>query len=137
MKKVIVAVDGSKYSEKVFKFTMERAKELDYRLTFLQVVPCQGYGGECIEKGLENEVEKAEQFTSKLKNRAADEGIDAKNEVITGIDVSNEIVKYADENQYGLIIVGGKGESDLGTVQLGSIAEGVVSRATASVLVVH
>lgn len=137
MKEVIVAVDGSDYSEKVYKYALERAKNLDYNLTFLQVVPGHTYGGEMEEKGLKGEIESAEKFTEELKNRAIEEGVNAKNEVITGVDISIEIVKYADEGEYDLIIVGGKGKSDLGTIHLGSVAEGVVKRAPCSVLVVH
>lgn len=136
MEEILVAVDGSDYSEKVFKYAMERAKNLDSDLTFLQVVP-GAFQGESEAEGLKNQIEEAEKFTEELKNRALEEGIDAKAEVITGVDISIEIVKYADEEEYDLVIVGGKGKSDLGTIHLGSVAEGVAKRSPCSVLVVH
>lgn len=137
MIKVLVTVDGSDFSEKVFKFALERAKDLDYDLTILQVVRGYSHEGKIADGGLNEEIESAEKFTEELKKRALEKGISAKNEVITSDDIGSEIVKYADKGKYELLILGGKGNSDLGTIHLGSVAETVVKRSSCSVLVVH
>ncbi len=137
MKKVLVAVDGSEYSEKVFKYALEEAEELDNELTIVRVVPSFDYGETDIGKADKDEVESARKFTKKLKEKAKEKGVEAETEILTGMDISNTIVKYASEKDFETIVVGGRGKSDLGTIHLGSVAEGVVKRAPCSVLVVH
>lgn len=137
MEKVLVAVDGSPFSEKVFEYAVKKAADLDYELTFFRVVKTIEYGGEVMEEGIEDEIDNAEEFVEDLTERANQQGAKADCEVIAGVNVSNTIVNYAKENDYDLIIVGSKGSSDLGTIHLGTVAEGVVKRAHCSVLVVN
>ena len=137
MKDILVAVDGSSFSEKVFEYALDEAKELDNNLTILRVVPSFTYGEEEASKGSQGEIESAEKFVEKLRAKAEEKGVDADTKVISGMDISMTIIKHATENDYDLIVVGGRGKSDLGTIHLGSVAEGVVKRAPCSVLVVH
>ncbi len=137
MKKVLVPVDGSPFSEKVFDYALERARNLDYKLTFFRVVRAHEYGGEVMKEGIEDEIDNAEKFVEDLTEKANQQGAKADCEVIAGVNISNTIVSFAKENDYDLIIVGAKGSSDLGTIHLGSVAEGVVKRAHCSVLVVQ
>ena len=137
MKKILVAVDGSSFSERVFEYALEEAEDLDNELTILRVVPSFTYGEEEPSKGSQGEIESAEKFVGKLKSKAKDQGVDVDTEVISGMDISLTIINYAKENDFDLIVVGGHGKSDLGTIHLGSVAEGIVKRAPCSVLVVH
>lgn len=137
MKKILVAVDGSSFSEGVFDYALEEAKELDNHLTIPRVVPIFEYGREDVSEGSEGEFKEAEEFVNRLKSKAEDNGVEADTEVLTGMDISMTIINYVKENDHDLIMVGGRGKSDLGTIHLGSVAEGVVKRAPCSVLVVH
>lgn len=137
MKDVLVAVDGSKPSEKAFEYALEEAEELNNHLTVLRVVPGLGYAGDEVEGALAEEVKDAEVFLEGLKEEASERDIEIDTEVITGENIHTEIVKFAERGDYDLIVVGGSGKSDLGTIHLGSVSEGVAKRAHCPVLVVR
>lgn len=136
MKKILIAVDGSEFSRRAFEYSLEEAKKLDNHLTILRVVPGLGYGEEVVE-GIGEEIKEAKEYVDELKGEAEEEGVDADSKVITGETVANEIAKFAGEGDYDLIVIGGRGKSDLGTIHLGSVAEGVVKRAHSPVLIVR
>lgn len=135
MEKILVAVDGSEYSRKAFEHALDEAKKLDNKLTILNVVPSYGYAGDILEDSLKEEINSAEELTQNLKEKAEEKNVEAKAEVITETSAVNGIVKYADENDFDLIVVGSRGKTDLETIHLGSISEGVVKRAHIPVLV--
>ncbi len=135
MKKILVAVDGSKYSKKSFESALEEAKELGDKITILKVVPSYGQAGEVLEDALKEEINSAKELTKELKEEAEDEGVKAESEVITETSAVNGIVKYAEKNDFDLIIVGSRGKTELETIHLGSVSEGVVKRAHKPVLV--
>ena len=137
MKDILVAVDGSVNSKEAFEYSLEEAKDLNNNLTALRVVPGLGYGGKVVEKALKEEIEAAKKFLQKLKDQAKGEGVEIKTDVITATSVATEIVKYADEHDIDLIVVGSRGNTDLQTISLGSVSEGVVKRAHCPVLVVR
>lgn len=138
MKRILVAVDGSEYSRKAFEYSLEEAEALENHLTILRVVPSFGYSGEVLEKAHEDEVKIAEDFVMNLKEYVAEEkNLDVDTEVITGSNIATEIVKYAEEGDYDLIVVGSRGKTELETISLGSVSEGVVKRANCPVLVVR
>lgn len=137
MKKILVAVDGSEFSRKVFEYFLERGKKLDDRLTFLQVVRSPRFSEGLEEDALKEEVAKAEEFTKELEEEAKERGVEADSEVISDSNIATGIVKFADENDYDIIGVGARGKSDLGTIHLGSVSEEVVTRATCPVLIVR
>lgn len=137
MKKILVAVDGSEWSKKAFEYALDEAKELDNHLTILRVVSSFGYAGDILEEALEDELKNARKFVKDLKEKAEEKDVDLDTEVITGTDISSEIVKYAEENDYDLIVVGSRGKTDLETITLGSVSEGVVKRAPCPVLVIR
>lgn len=135
MKKILIAVDGSEYSKKAFEAALKEAKELNNKITILNVVSSYGYAGKNIEKALEGEIDSTEKLTQELKERAEEKGVEAESKVITESSVVNGIVKYADENDFDLIVIGSRGKTDLETIQLGSVSEGVVKRAQTPVLI--
>ncbi len=135
MKKILVAVDGSVYSKNAFENALEEAKTLDSKITILNVVPTYGYAGEFLEGALEEEINSAEKLTKELKEKADEEGVEAEAEVITETNTVNGIVKHAKENDFDLIVMGSRGKTDLETIHLGSVSEGVVKRAKTPILV--
>lgn len=137
MKKVLVAVDGSEPSKEAFRYSLQDATESGSHITILRVVSGFRLAGVVHEKALKDEIRAAEEFTKKLETEAKKEGIDVDAKVITGIDVATEIAKFADKEGYDLIVVGSRGKTELETISLGSVSEGVVRRAHCPVLVVR
>ncbi len=118
---------------------MEKAQQLNNQLVILKVV--RSYediitSGE-LPAAVKDEIKKAEELTEGLKNEAEEKGVEAEAEVILGNDVATEIVKYADNEDCDVIVVGSRGRTDLETIHLGSVSEGVVKRARCPVLVVR
>ncbi|KXB04677.1 hypothetical protein AKJ50_02120 [candidate division MSBL1 archaeon SCGC-AAA382A13] len=136
-KKILVAVDGSDYSHKAFKHALKEAKKQESHLTILKVVPNFGYDEKTMEKPLKKEIKKAEELTEEWKEKAEKKGIEADARVITETDASTGIVKFSKKENYDLIIVGSRGKTDLETIQLGSVSEGVVKRAHIPVLIIR
>lgn len=137
MTRVLVAVDGSDYSEKAFEYALSEAEELGYDITVLKVVPTYAPLEE-IDEAVQEEVNRAEKFTKELKDRADEKGIDVDAKVITDYDdVATAIVKFADEGNYDMIVLGARGRTGLETITLGSVSESVVRRARCPVLIVR
>ncbi len=130
-------MDGSEPSKEAFEYSLEEAEELGEKLTILQIVPSFGYEEDLVEDPLNREIKEAEEFTEKLKSQAEEIGIEVETEVLVGTDVATKIASYADENDYDLIVVGGRGKTGLETVRLGSVSTGVINRAHCPVLVVR
>lgn len=137
MKKVLVGVDGSNHSEEALKYSLEEASELGNEVTALRVVQSIGYSAGEIENVISDKIEDAEEYMNELKEMAREYGVEIKTEIITGENVHNEIVKYADEKDFDIIVLGGKGRSDLGSIHLGNVSESVVRRASCPVLIVR
>ena len=135
MKDILVAVDGSNYSEKAVNQGLELAKKFDAKVTFLNVVSSYGYAGEILEEAIENEVSSAKELLAGFEEEAEEENVTAEIEVIKDSSAANGIVGYAKENDFDLIVVGARGKSGLETVQLGSVSEAVVKRSRSPVLV--
>lgn len=137
MKRILVGVDGSKHSEKALKYSLDEAEELGNEITVVRVVRSVGYSVDEIGNVIAEKVESAEGYMEELKEMAGEWNVEIETEVITGEDIHNELVRYADENDFDLIVLGGKGRSDLGTIHLGSVSESVVKRANCPVLIVR
>lgn len=137
MKKILVAVDGSAHSRKAFEYALKEAKETEGHLTILQVVPGLGYAGDEVLGALKGEIKNAKELTNKLEEEAEKEGVYVDSKVITGTDISTEIIKFSDEENYDLIVIGSRGNTELETISLGSVSENVVKYAHDPVLIVR
>ncbi len=135
MKNILLAVDGSKYSEKAVDQGLELAEKFDAKVTFLNVVSSYGYAGEILEEAIENEVSSAKELLSEFEEKAEEHDIKVEREVIKDSSAANGIVGYAKEHEFDLIVVGARGKSGLETIQLGSVSEAVVKRSETPVLV--
>ncbi len=137
MKRILIAVDGSEPSKKAFEYALDEAEDLGNKLTILRVVQSLPYGGETIEKIYKEEIKEAKEFTKKLKNKAEKKDVKVNDKVITGSNVANEIIRFADKGNYDLIVVGSRGKTELETVTLGSVSESVIKRSHIPVLVIR
>lgn len=130
-------MDGSKHSEKALVYSLEEAKELGNEITALNVVRSVRYDLDETKSVVSERVKSAEDYMDGIKDKSREYGLEIDTQVITGEDVHNEIVRYAAENNFDLIVMGGKGRSDLGTIHLGNVSESVVRRAHCPVLIVR
>lgn len=135
--KILVPVDNSEFAFKALARAIEMAKEQHAELTVISVA-------------LEfQDVEEIPiSFADKFKNQALravtrakklveEAGLGCETRVEVGASPADNIVKYAEESQTDLIVMGHRGLTGLDRFLVGSVAGRVVAHAPCSVLVVR
>jgi nucleotide-binding universal stress UspA family protein len=147
VRRILVAVDGSKPSIDASVQAIDIAKNLGAELIALYVVsPDTRY--HYLEDSLTPKLPKAfkevlmvamqrgEEHVNNVRQMAKRKNIKIKTDVVIGISsVVKEIVEYAHKNKIGLIVIGSRGLSGFKKMLLGSVASGVVTYAECPVLV--
>ena len=135
-KKILVPLDGSKYSDKALLHACDMAKNYQARLIILYVV----------EKSIpinlldrKDYLEILRKFGNKVlikaKETAILRGVDSKIIMKEG-NVTNEIVKLAKKEKCNLIIVGSKGLGATARFFLGSTSNKLANNSPCSILIV-
>jgi nucleotide-binding universal stress UspA family protein len=132
LKKILVAVDGSKYADRALEYAVALAKNYGTCLALLhveedklvriggpQVVDCVGTVGECILKDASTKARGME-FDKLLKFGSPAE----------------TIIKVAQKARVDLIVVGSRGLSSVQRFLLGSVSDDISMHSKASVLIV-
>lgn len=138
LKKMLVPVDGSLYSEEAAMRALELASHLKSEIILLSVVeiPFELYETATdIGKMVEHLKTEAEEFIRKLKSKYKEKGIEVKGYVVEGI-VEEKILEIAEKEEVDLIIMGSHGKTGLKRLLMGSVTEKVLTLGTKPVLVV-
>ena len=140
--KILVAVDGSKPAERAVKYAIKLAGELRSRANTVTLITvhddvglqhARAYvGKEAVADYLRDVSEKELKSSRKL--------LDATNikhdmAIQTG-HVALEIVKFAKDGRFDMIVLGSKGRNAIADLLLGSVAQRVMATADKPVLVV-
>ena len=136
MEKLLVATDGSTYSENAVKEAIHLAKKCSSRLFALSVVITNLEFEVTMPQVVEKEEKKAREHLESIKARASQEGIDCDISVIHGDEPYQDIVRLASENHVDMIIVGRHGRTGLLRLMMGSVAAKLIDHAPCNVLVV-
>jgi len=133
VKKLLTAVDGSKYADKALEYAVQLAKNYTANLALIhveedklirvggpQVEDCIGTVGECILKDAATKVEGV-QFDKKLEYGSPAE----------------VIIKIAKKADVDIIVVGSRGLSSVRRFLLGSVSDDISMHARNSVLIVR
>lgn len=140
MGKILVAVDGSKHSLKAMKKAKLMAVALGSELTLLNVVSPAVELKTMHNKQFYDEINKS--ASSQGKNILKDALLmfdDFDGKVITVNktgDVAEEIIKYAEEGEFDLLIMGCRGAGVFSRTLLGSVSDKVIHHVKTSVLIV-
>jgi nucleotide-binding universal stress UspA family protein len=143
--KILLATDGSKYSQRAVDYGIDLAKKLGVGVIALYVVNMKslemyalghhddigGYTG--ADAVLKADGEKALAYVSS-KGQEAGVGVSAR--MARGYP-SEEIIKLASAEGVEMIVVGNLGKTGLEHLLLGSVSEAVVKKAPCPVLVVR
>ncbi|QHI70214.1 universal stress protein [Tichowtungia aerotolerans] len=156
MKKILVAVDFSKGSDRVVQQAIELGKELDGQLYMVHVTSdtlkdayasTQFYdvasefaaapaGDIELARNLcAKEYKREHNALLKISSRMKEEGIRAQAMLLKG-DAAGLILEKANELRIDLIVMGSHGHGLLRKVLVGSVAEGVLRKAPCGVLIV-
>jgi nucleotide-binding universal stress UspA family protein len=150
IRKVLVAVDGSKPAMYATDKAIDLAKKYGAELSALYVISPDtrySYSGITLSPGLFpgalNELGgivrgTGQKHLDKVKRKAAEKNLNVKTDIVVGItSIVKEIVEYAGKNKVDIIVIGSRGISGFKRMLLGSVASGVVTYAHCPVLVVR
>lgn len=136
IKKILVPLDGSKFSEKALQYACEMVKAFDAKIILLYVVEKSPTLNildrneylKIIQKYGTNTLKKANDVVLK-------KGINAKTILKKG-NIVNEIEKIVKTEKCDLIIVGNKGLGTITRVLLGSVSNKLAQASSCSLLIV-
>src|SRR5579864_3419152 len=133
-KHVLVALDGSEYSQAALPTAIEVTRKFGADLFILHVA--EHDRGRSAVYSVETPAE-ATQFVGKAVKVARDAGVAAKGELrnVGAGHVAKAIVETAQANDIDLIVMGSRGLSDIQGLLLGSVTHKVMQLAQVSVLV--
>lgn len=148
IKKILIAVDKSEYTDKIIKYGLRLAKSLRAEVTAVHVIDRSSLGiiGELLAyyRGGKIEVyeealrKKAKEFLGEAELLAKEEGVQINTEVIMNEPSAAEgIVNYASRTSTDLIVIGTKGMTGAQKFLMGGVANKVASHAHCSVLAVR
>lgn len=148
IRKILVAVDGSKAALNAGNQAMDLAKKHQAELTALYVIPSDiryDYLEDVdtarlpgpLKGTVMSAMEGGQKYVDAVKQKASETNISVRTDVvISSTSVVKTIVEYAEGKKMDLIVIGSKGMSGIKRMLLGSIASGVVTYAHCPVLVV-
>jgi nucleotide-binding universal stress UspA family protein len=140
--KILVPVDGSKYSMEALNIAADYAKTKGAKICLINVVPViEGTDLEISastrEKLSEDMAKRADYIVQQACGRLATEDVIATcREIVASTSVPDAIIDYAEHEKMDLIIIGSRGLSQSSRFKMGSVASKVVKHALCSVYVV-
>ncbi|VFJ13846.1 universal stress protein [Candidatus Nitrosocosmicus franklandus] len=140
--KIMVCIDGSENSIKAARKALEMAKKNNAEViaVYISFIPyylrrLPQYGWEGLH---EYDVGQMKEWLKDIMIQAKEDNIHFKSLVReTTSSIVKEIINIADEEKIDLIIVGSTGKSKLDRVLVGSVAQGVMTNAKCSILLVR
>ncbi len=138
LKKILVPTDFSEHSDKAVRYGAELASKFGAELHLVHAIEATPimYGeGAYFPPETEAEIETA--ATKQLNEMTVPgDGLTVQRKVVPGHPFV-EIIRYAKENDVGLIVIGTHGRGAIAHMLLGSVAEKVVRKAPCPVLTVR
>ena len=147
--KILVGIDGSDKSVEAADYSLSIAKNTNAQLIILNVLETEPwyYGKNAYEwaspdelnKVYEKEKAKIQKILDNIQEKAKTVGIESKTKILMiprTEDTVKPILKYAEDEEIDLIVVGTRGRTGIKKMLLGSVASGVVTYAHCPVIVV-
>lgn len=138
-KRIMVATDGSKPARKAIETGIDIAKLSGAKIYAVYVVvptthSARDFGWE--KAAMEHFRNEGKRATGFVEETAKVAGIEVESVLLEG-HPADEIVKFAEQNDIEMIVMGTLGKTGLDRFLLGSVAENVVRHSKISVLVVR
>ncbi|GBE55406.1 MAG TPA: universal stress protein [Euryarchaeota archaeon] len=136
IKKILLATDGSAFSEKAGKYAIYLGKKLEAEVTALHVIelkPPRFLSPEDIDR---QKAVMAKDCFNVLKKRAENKCVKLSTLILVSRSTARSILDES-EDGYDLIVMGSLGKTGLKKLLLGSVSEEVVRKASIPVMVIH
>lgn len=137
-KKILLAYDGSEHSRRAGDNAVHIAKcgGSDTKLEIVYVVDANKAKHDVLSNwnSLSIEEKRIELLTGVTK-KATDEGVEYTIQILQG-EAGPSIIKYANDNNFDLVIIGSRGLDGIQEFVLGSVSHKVARRANCPVLIV-
>ncbi|GAB4368404.1 MAG: universal stress protein [Calditrichia bacterium] len=143
IKKILVPVDFSEFSDKALEYAIEFAKQFDASLTLFHAIIIfqedvdEEQRLEAYQEWVKNHEDRITRRIVGHRQKAHGHGIQVDTVVQRGISPADVILEYIEENNFDLIVMGTHGRSGLKHLFLGSVAEKVSRISKIPVLTVH
>jgi len=142
--KIMVPLDGSDLAECVFPYVEDIAKIRSSRVeivTVFEPFEMPSHGGMVFDEENEKEYneynkKKAEAYVQQIRDRFKSKGVDTESVVLVG-KVDKNLVDYANDHDFDLIIMATHGRSGVERWIMGSIADKLIHYSTTPVLLIR
>lgn len=136
--RILVAVDGSSDSDRAVLAATEIAKAHGSSVTLCHVSYIPGHYRDDLVVGLQESIrEDGRRILEHAERVASKAGVDTTSRLITSGHPLEGILALADEIDATLIVAGARGKTESRHVALGSVSNGLVTRAECSLLLVR
>lgn len=139
--RILVPVDGSPLSEKALEHVLE--KHPDAEVTVICVIDpvdavyaAEGEGPIVGEQWYEGAKDRADRACQDARDIAEERGKEIDSAVEVG-KPATQIVEYAEDHEVDHVVMGSHGRKGLSRILLGSVAEGVMRRASMPVTIIR
>jgi nucleotide-binding universal stress UspA family protein len=138
LERILVAVDGSKYSDSAFDIATELAKRYGSELLVLHVFP-GSTGAGMLVSGVDEDLLKAEGQSILDSYEKKMQKMDFKDAtlLLSKGDAAQRIVETAKAERCGIIILGSRGKGGFAELLLGSVSHKVTNHSECPVLIVR
>jgi len=156
LKKILVCLDGSKFSERTIPYAIERARRFSSKIVLLKVIdlsvsariiPMPGMAGQSmptivpdrLDDMIREEEARDRLYLQSVATRLRETGLDidyVARHRLAGDTIGNTIVAHAAENDFDLIIMATHRHSFWKHIIFGSVTESVIRKSVVPVLVV-
>jgi nucleotide-binding universal stress UspA family protein len=139
---ILVPVDGSEPSKSAVTFALRMAREERAAVTFAhavevtRIIAMTSTSAIGPQYALDAALQAGREILADAQAQADDAKVKARTELLEG-DCVNCLLDLAERVKADLIVVGSHGRAGISRALLGSVAEGILRRATIPVLVTH
>jgi len=135
MEKLMVATDGSDYSESAIREAINLAKVCSSSLIAVSVVKTNIEFDSVLPQFVEKKEEEAIKHLESVKAQAKKEGVDCTTVVTLSEEPYQDIVDHASKNNVDMIIMGTHGKTGMKRLMMGSVTAKVIGYAPCNILV--
>ena len=136
IKKILVPYNGSAEAKSAFNFALDLAQKYQTAIQILAVATLPDPPGEVETAAiLENATDYYKHQFTELRHRAKEAGLNLDTHIVSG-HAAEQIIHFAEKNNFDVIVMGHQSRSKLGRWLIGSVTDRVVDHAPCTVIVV-